>query len=145
MSEQWVGDPVGCGQTGTVSSEVPQSLFERLGGADAVTSTVVHFYEKVMVDDTLTPFFDGLDMDKQIEKQIAFMTMALGGPHGYDGRALAVAHKPLVDRGLNDGHFDAIARHLGATLSELGVPQLEIEETLEVIEKTRDAVLGRNP
>ncbi len=39
-------------------------------------------------------------MDKQVNKQIAFMTMAFGGPHNYTGRDLRTAHARLVERGL---------------------------------------------
>jgi hypothetical protein len=37
------------------------------------------FYDRIMGDESLAPFFADLDMDKQINKQIAFMTMAFGG------------------------------------------------------------------
>ncbi len=64
------------------------SLYERLGGEAAITACVGMFYDRIMGDPKLSPFFDDLDMDKQINKQIAFMTMAFGGPHEYSGRDL---------------------------------------------------------
>ncbi len=72
------------------------SLFERIGGEAAIEAAVVTFYEKVMADPSLAHFFDHLDMDAQFKKQIAFMTMAFGGPKTYSGRDLRTAHARLV-------------------------------------------------
>lgn len=102
------------------------------------------FYKKVLADEHTKPFFVGLDMDQQIRKQIAFMTVAFGGPDEYKGRDLRAAHAGLVKRrGLNDSHFDAVAQHLVATLNELGVAQPLIDEAIGIVATTRDSVLGR--
>lgn len=102
------------------------------------------FYKKVLDDELTRPFFTGLDMDQQIRKQIAFMTVAFGGPDQYKGRDLRAAHAGLVkNRGLNDAHFDAVAKHLSATLTELGVEQQLVDEAIGIVATTRDTVLGR--
>lgn len=119
------------------------SLFERLGGKVAVEAAVVRFYEKVMDDDEVAVFFDGLDMDAQIKKQIAFMTMAFDGPNEYTGKDLRTAHEKLVQKGLGDRHFDLIATHLKDTLEELEVAQGTVSEVLGIVESTRADVLGR--
>jgi hemoglobin len=119
------------------------SLFQRLGGEAAIEAAVVGFYERVMVDPTLAPFFDGLDMDAQIQKQIAFMTMAFAGPTKYSGRDLRTAHAKLVERGLTDFHFDSVQVHLRATLEELGVESATVAEVAGIVEATRKDVLGR--
>ena len=106
-------------------------------------SAVSLFYEKVMADAELAPFFDGMDMDAQIQKQVAFMTMAFGGPHDYTGRDLTTAHAGLIKRGLNDDHFDRVGACLEAALEELSVDAALIDETLALVETTRDAVFGR--
>jgi hemoglobin len=117
------------------------TLYERLGGEAAVEAAVVRFYDKIMADTSLAPFFAGLDMEKQIQKQIAFMTLAFGGPSKYSGRDLRTAHQKLVRTGLNGGHFDSVAGHLAETLSELGVDAATIGEVLTVVGSTRKDVL----
>jgi hemoglobin len=98
----------------------------------------------MVLDDELTgPFFNGLDMKAQVTKQVAFMTWALGGPSEYKGRDLRTAHAGLVKRGLNDQHFDAVARHLEATLRELGVADELIKEAVGIVGAQRDVVLNR--
>ena len=119
------------------------TLYERLGGEAAVQAAVVLFYEKVMADPSLVPFFEGVDFEKQIDKQIAFMTMAFGGPSVYTGRDLRVSHASSVKRGLGDDHFDRVAELLDESLAELGVDAEARAEVLSVVGGTRDDVLGR--
>jgi len=118
-------------------------LYERIGGQAAVMAAVDLFYEKVLADDLTRPFFAGLDMAAQTKKQVAFMTWAFGGPEEYKGRDLRSAHAPLLKRGLGDAHFDAVAKHLEATLTELGVARDLIDEALTLVAGTRSEVLGR--
>jgi hemoglobin len=119
-----------------------ESLYARIGGEKAITAAVALFYDKVMADETLAPFFADIDLTQQIQKQIAFMTMAFGGPHNYSGRDLREAHAPLVARGLNEQHFNAVAGHLVATLKELSVPQPLIDEAIGIVAGTKAHVLG---
>ncbi|HSC86419.1 MAG TPA: group 1 truncated hemoglobin [Polyangiaceae bacterium] len=120
------------------------TLYERIGGEAAVMAAVDLFYKKVLSDDVTKPFFEGLDMERQIKKQIAFMTVAFGGPDEYKGRDLRSAHANLVrSKGLGDVHFDAVAKHLTDTLMELGVSQPLVDEAIGIVATTRDAVLGR--
>lgn len=119
------------------------TLYEQLGGAAAVEAAVDNFYRKVLVDDRVSSFFDGVDMDRQRDKQKAFLTMAFGGPHNYSGKDMRVGHAHLVARGLNDSHVDAIIELLGATLRELGVAEDLIGQVAAIAESTRNDVLGR--
>ena len=120
------------------------SLYDRLGGQPAVMAAVDLFYDKVLADELTRPFFEGLDMEAQTVKQIAFMTRAFGGPVKYAGRDLRTAHANLVrDKGLNDRHFDAVAVHLESTLRELGVSADLVAEVLAAVAGLRNEVLGR--
>ena len=120
------------------------SLYERIGGQAAIVAAVDRFYQKVLADDLTRPFFDDLDMDALIKKQIAFMTVAFGGPAQDRGRPLRAAHAKLVsERGLGDAHFDRVAEHLAATLVELGVPETERNEALAIVAGARQEVLNR--
>jgi hemoglobin len=120
------------------------SLYERIGGEPAIMAAVDLFYKKVIKDEVTRPFFDGLDMNVQVQKQIAFMSRALGGPVEYYGKNLRAAHARLVrEKGLGDVHFDAVAGHLRTTLEELGVQEDLVNEALTAIAGMREEVLGR--
>lgn len=119
------------------------SLYDRLGGEAAVEAAVDIFYRKVLGDPSISGFFDTTDMDEQRNKQKAFLSMAFGGPDEYSGKDLREAHAPLVEKGLNDDHFDAVAGHLDATLRELGLADDLIGEVMAIAGGTRDDVLNR--
>lgn len=120
-----------------------ESLYEQIGGEAAVNAAVDVFYRKVLSDDRINQFFEGVDMEKQAAKQKAFLTMAFGGPHNYTGKDMREGHAHLVERGLNDSHFDAVVENLGATLKELNVPDDLIAQAAAIAESTRNDVLGR--
>ncbi len=119
------------------------SLFEKIGGEAAVNAAVDIFYRKVLADDRISSFFEGVDMDKQASKQKAFLTLAFGGTNNYSGKDMREGHAHLVAKGLNDSHFDAVMENLGATLTELKVPAELISEAAAIAESTRNDVLGR--
>jgi len=125
------------------SNPATASLYEQLGGQAAVEAAVDIFYRKVLADDRVSHFFENTDMDKQIAKQKAFLTMAFGGPHNYSGRDMRTAHAPLLKMGLNDSHVDTIIELLGGTLKELGVSDELIGKVAAIAESTRADVLGR--
>ena len=120
------------------------SLYEQLGGAPAVEAAVEIFYRKMLGDPRVASFFDGVDMDRQMAKQAAFLTMVLGGPHNYTGRDMRTSHAPLVARGLSDLHVDVVIQHLGDTLRELGVEEAKIAQVAAIANSVRDDVLSRN-
>jgi hemoglobin len=120
-----------------------QSLFEKIGGEAAVDAAVDIFYRKVLSDDRISAFFEGVDMDKQAAKQKSFLTMAFGGPHNYTGLDMRLGHAHLVERGLNDSHVDAVIEDLGATLRELNVAEDLIAQVAAIAESTRNDVLCR--
>ena len=128
---------------GGSSAVAPASLYERIGGEGAVNAAVDIFYRKVLADDRISSYFEGVDMDKQAAKQKAFLTMAFGGPHNYTGEDMRKGHAHLVAKGLNDSHFDAVMENLGATLTELNVPGELIAEAAAIAESTRNDVLGK--
>ncbi|MEI8236550.1 MAG: group 1 truncated hemoglobin [Methylococcaceae bacterium] len=119
------------------------TLFEQLGGEGAVNAAVDIFYRKVLMDDRINRFFEGVDMDKQAVKQKAFLTMAFGGPANYSGQDMRNGHAKLVEMGLNDSHFDAVVENLATTLTELGVSDALIGQVAAIAETTRVDVLGK--
>lgn len=120
-----------------------QSLYEQLGGAEGIETAVEIFYRKMLTDERVRRFFDGVDMDRQMAKQAAFLTMVTGGPSHYTGRDMQAAHAHLLAQGLNDSHVDCVIEHLGATLRELGAGEEQVKQVAALANSVRDAVLGR--
>ncbi|MBK9130230.1 MAG: group 1 truncated hemoglobin [Gammaproteobacteria bacterium] len=120
-----------------------QSLYDQLGGEPAVNAAVDIFYRKMLSDDRVSRFFEGVDMDRQAGKQKAFLTMVFGGPNKYTGKDMYEGHKHLIKMGLNDSHVDAVIENLGSTLKELGVKDELIAQVAALANSVRDDVLGR--
>lgn len=121
-----------------------QSLYEELGGAAAIDAAVDIFYRKVLSDDRIARFFEGVDMERQAAKQKAFLTMVFGGPANYSGKDMRQGHAHLVKMGLDDSHVDAVIEDLGETLKELGVSDDRIAQVAAIANSVRDDVLGRS-
>lgn len=116
------------------------SIYEKIGGTAAVDAAVDIFYRKVLIDDRISHFFDSVDMDTQIAKQKAFLTMAFGGPNGYTGKDIRTAHKHM---NLTEEHFTAVAENLIAALNELSVPEEYINQIVAIAISVKDDVLNR--
>ena len=114
------------------------TLFEKLGGKASVEIAVDKFYDRVLKDERIKHFFEGVDMSKQRAHQRAFLTYAFGGAAHYDGRHMRDAHKKLVEEmGLNGDHFDAVAENLIETLKEMSVSDELIQEVAAVAAATQ--------
>ena len=126
-----------------MQSTLSQPLYEQLGGQAAVDAVVDLFYRKVLTDDRVSRFFDDIDMDQQIAKQKAFLTMVFGGPVAYTGNDMRTGHARLIQRGLNDSHVDVVIELLGQSLREAAVPQELIQKVAAIAESARADVLNR--
>ncbi len=114
------------------------TLFQQLGGADAINAVVNEFYERVLSDPQVKGFFANTDMDLQAERQKQFITMALGGPDGYEGRNMKDAHAHLA---ITEHHFNLIAEHLVNTLKWAGADDSAIEGVVAAVAPLKDEVV----
>ena len=132
--------------TRKIRGKYMSSLYEKLGGQEAVDLVVDKFYEKVLADERVKHFFASTDMQAQRNHQKNFMTYAFGGTDKFTGRNMREAHQKLVeDMGLTDVHFDAIAENLVTTLQDVGVSQDLIDEVVTIVGSVehRNDVLNR--
>ena len=114
------------------------TLYEKLGGKQAVKQIVDDFYHQVLADDTVSHFFAHTDMEKQRQHQTAFISYALGGPDQYTGRSMEAAHAHLNVQPI---HFDAIVRHLSEALAAQEVSSDESSAVLGRVATLKEAVL----
>jgi hemoglobin len=118
---------------------VPPSLYERIGGPPAVEGLIPEFYERVLADPELAPFFSRTDIGKLGEMQRQFFTMALGGTVAYTGRPLGHVHH---GRGITGAHFARFAAHLLDTLKARGISPQEAEEVIARIDTYVNEITG---
>jgi hemoglobin len=95
---------------------VKLSIYDRLGGENAIANISEKLYSKVIVDDRIKYFFTSTDMTRLKEMQKNFLMSATGGPKKYTGKNLKEAHANIK---INDIHFNAFKENLLLTLKEL--------------------------
>ncbi|ARK29008.1 group I truncated hemoglobin [Halalkalibacter krulwichiae] len=116
-----------------------QTLYEKVGGEDAIAKVVDYFYnELVLKDETVNQFFKETDMEKQRRHQTKFISFALGGPNQYSGKSMAKAHSGM---NLQPAHFDAIAKHLHTALAHFGINEPDIDKAITKVASLREDIL----
>ncbi len=118
-----------------------KSLYERLGGYDAISAVVDVFLTKVWEDPVVGRFFVGMGTDTRNQlrqKNKNLMCATTGGPCEIINRPLDQAH---IGLGITDKEFDIVAGHLGTTLQEFKVPQKEYDELMTKVGSLRSYVV----
>jgi hemoglobin len=101
------------------------SIYDAIGGAEAVRVAVDQFYDRVLADPELAGYFASTDMARLKAHQRSFIAAAIGGSEVYRGRPMKDVHAPLR---IQPAHFDRVVGHLVDTLAALGVPEPVIGE-----------------
>ncbi|WP_254521875.1 group I truncated hemoglobin [Natrinema caseinilyticum] len=114
------------------------SLYERLGGKDAITAVVDEFYDRVVADEQVAHYFDDVDMQAQRAHQTQFISSVAGGPVEYSGEAMETAH---ADLDITPSDFQAIAGHLEDALVAFDVDEGDREAVLDAISGYQDAIV----
>jgi hemoglobin len=102
-----------------VSAAAEASIYDAIGGEDAIVAVVDDFYVRVLDDPQLAPYFEGTRLNALKGKQVEFFAEALGGPHVYQCQSMKQAH---IGRGISQADFDKVAFHLTSALAGAGVP-----------------------
>jgi len=110
-----------------------KSLYERLGGYDALAAVTDDFIGRLATDKSLGKFFVGLSTDSKTKVRqhvIDFLCKATGGPCAYTGRDMKLVHTGL---GITKAEWDASVQHLIGTLDKFKVPKKEKSEVLGAV------------
>lgn len=119
------------------------SLYDDLGGAEAVSVALDRFYAKIPSDPIVAPYFEGVNMVRLKERASPFVVMALGGPNEYKGPGLRLVHRHLVSKGMNDEAFEAFVGLFVNVLNELSVPEDKVYQVMDLLESVRSEVMNR--
>ncbi len=111
------------------------SLYDRLGGLDAITAVVDSFEARCAVDDRINAKFARTDIPRLKKMLVDQVCEATGGPCTYAGRGMRETHDGM---GVTAGEFDALVEDLVATLDEFDVPQAEQDELLARLAPMRE-------
>ena len=123
------------------------TLYERLGGAYSIATAVDYLVDRLQTNATLNKANPKVDEFHTQKYRAGYKFMvtawsieASGGPKCYPGRDMFESHKDL---GLTDYEFDVTAHEIRNTLYQLGVPQREVIEFMDIIESYRSQVIAQ--
>jgi hemoglobin len=114
------------------------SLYDHLGGLDAITAVMDSFVVRCAGDDRINPKFERTDIPRLKKMLVDQVCEATGGPCSYTGRDMRETHDGM---GVTAGEFDALVEDLVATLDEFGVPKTEQDELLGLLGPMRDDIV----
>ena len=114
------------------------NLYEKYGGFATIHSIVQNFYDDVLEDELLSPYFKGISMENLIRHQTDFLSQLLGGPISYDGRTLKKAHAHL---NITQKSFNRVAVLLQENLEDAGVEEADVTTIMTVVASTVDDIV----
>ena len=114
------------------------SLYDRLGGIEAITAVVDSFVARCAGDDRINPKFERTDVPRLKKMLVDQVCEATGGPCTYVGRDMNETHDGM---GVTAGEFDALVGDLVATLDEFSVPTAEQDELLGLLAPMREDIV----
>ncbi len=118
------------------------TLYERIGGATAVSEMVDAFFGRVLADPELRPFFKNSTVERLQRMQAAFFAAALEGPDGVGNFDIAKIHKGLKIR---REHLTRFVDHLISVLDDRhSISRRDAMDVIFRIATYSDQVLGES-
>jgi hemoglobin len=114
------------------------SLYDRLGGLDAITALTESWVARVGGDDRANGKFVRTDLPRLKKEIIDQLCEATGGPCTYTGRSMQETHDGMA---VTAGEFDVVMQHLDATLDELSTPKTDRDELVALITPMRGDIV----
>lgn len=116
------------------------SVYAEIGGEAAVEAVVEDFYDRVLADDRLIGFFEGMDMNELRAHQVQFISSVTGGPVEYTGDEMRDAHRHMD---IHEEDFEAVGTYLERALRENGVDEGDTEAIMSEVVALKDPILDR--
>ncbi|GAC1537213.1 MAG: hypothetical protein NVS3B10_01470 [Polyangiales bacterium] len=132
-------DTASAAMTATAEPPKPKSLYDRLGGKDAITKVTDDLFANIKDDKRINKFFAPVLKDKKKTETlrtnvIDFMCKATGGDCEYKGKDMKESHKTMK---VKDADFDAFVEDLNKALDKNGVGATEKDELGKALEGLR--------
>jgi len=115
-----------------------RSLYERLGGIEAITAVARAFEDRAAKDDRINQKFARTNLDRLHKEFVDQLCQDTGGPCTYTGLNMRPAH---TNMGVTSGEFDAFMEDLVTTLDSFNVPKGEQDELLNLLRPLRAEIV----
>jgi len=115
------------------------SLYQRLGGNEAITAVVNDAIVNISADARINQRFANVGGPKLTKNLVELICERTGGPCTYRGRNMADAHEGMHIR---DDEFDALVDDLAKALDRFKVPARERAEVMAILAQMKNAIVG---
>jgi hemoglobin len=119
------------------------SLYERLGGYNAIAAVVDSIMMRLRTDPQLAKYFvgHGEDSIKRLRQlQVNMICQAAGGPCFYPGRDMKTVHKGL---GINGAEWQIAITHILGVLNNYQVADAEQKEILGLLNSIKGDIVEK--
>jgi hemoglobin len=117
-----------------------ETLYDRLGERDGIRAVVDDFYDRLVADEQLGPFFEDADVDRLRQTQTDFLCEAAGGPETYDAAPVREAHLHVP---FTEAHVERAIEHLSDSLDEFDVPDDDAAKVVQAVAAYEEELLAR--
>ena len=115
-----------------------KSLYDRLGGGDAINALTESWVARVGGDDRANGKFVRTDIDRLKKELVDQLCEVTGGPCTYTGRSMQETHDGMK---VTAGEFEVVMQQLRAALDELNVSKTDQDELVGLLEPMRDDIV----
>lgn len=120
-----------------------KSLYERLGGYDAIAAFVTDYINRIRADPKFARFGTSRGTDKKkrdVQLNIDYMCKVTGGSHYYMGRDMKTTHAGL---NITVDEWKANMMYMKQALDKYKVPQKEKREVLALVESMKRDIVEK--
>jgi hemoglobin len=114
------------------------SLYDRLGGIDAITAVVRAVVDRQGKDGRINQKFARTNIDRLIKEFVDQICAATGGPCTYTGRSMSETHHNMA---VTSGEFEAFVEDVVAVLDDFKVGKAEQDELLNILAPLRGEIV----
>jgi hemoglobin len=118
-----------------------KTLYERLGGYDAISAVANDLLRRLRADPVLARFWQNRGEDgvrREIQLLIDYLCSSAGGPLYYTGRDMKTSHKGMK---ITERDWSAFMGHVNATLEAFKVPKTERDEVVAFVQSTKPDIV----
>jgi hemoglobin len=118
-----------------------KTLYERLGGYDAISAVANDLLLRLRSDPQLGRFWahrgeDGIQREKQL--LIDYLCANAGGSTYYRGRDMVLAHRGMR---INESDWNVFLGHAAATLAKFNAPEPEQSEVVKFVQGLKQDIV----
>lgn len=129
-----------CTLSNTGAAAQTRTLYERLGGYDAILAVVDETIKNVAADRRINRFFANANIPRLRRMLADQICVATGGWCVYVGRDMRSAHAGMHIR---NRHFNALGQDLVMALNTYNVPRREQRELVAIVGTLRGDIVGQ--